>query len=95
VRRFVSALSLLCIMSLGYLAFWPVPVRPVAWVAPDSADHSGDFAQNDRLADLEWIDLAGRFGPEGAAVGPDGLIYAATHGGEILRVGEDVACRIF
>ncbi|SLN30007.1 Virginiamycin B lyase [Roseovarius albus] len=74
---------------LGYLFLWPVPVRPVAWIAPQNLGYIGEFQANDRLAKLEFIELDGRSGPEDADVGPDGLIYLAMHGGEILRIGND------
>ncbi|MEO0746544.1 MAG: SMP-30/gluconolactonase/LRE family protein [Pseudomonadota bacterium] len=64
-------------------------MQPVAWDAPADAGYAGDFAPNDRLASLEYIDLDGRTGPEDADAGPDGLIYMATHDGEILRVDAD------
>lgn len=83
------------ILLLVYLAFWPVSVQPVAWDAPENPGYTGAFKPNDRLAKLELVDLAGRKGPEDAAVGPDGLIYAATHGGEIVRIGADGAVATF
>lgn len=72
-----------------YLAIWPVPVRPQAWHAPENPGYSGDFAANTRLSKLEFLDLDGRSGPEDVAIGPDGLIYVATHGGEIIRRAPD------
>lgn len=78
------------IVALGaYLAFWPVSVRPIAWDTQKNAGFTGDFAENDRLAALNLIDLDGRIGPEDAAIGPDQLVYVATHNGEILRLEED------
>ncbi|MCV6598043.1 MAG: SMP-30/gluconolactonase/LRE family protein, partial [Mangrovicoccus sp.] len=83
----ISAAALLCVIL--YLAFWPVSVRPVAWQAPEDAGYQGGFAANDHLAALRMIDLEGRIGPEDADIGPDGMIYTATHGGEILRLGPE------
>jgi len=95
MRRFATVPSLLCMGLAAYLAFWPVPVRPVAWRAPENPGYTGSFAQNSRLAGLERIDLEGRSGPEDATVGPNGLIYTATHGGEILRIGDDGRVTVF
>ncbi|MEL6888453.1 MAG: SMP-30/gluconolactonase/LRE family protein [Pseudomonadota bacterium] len=89
MRLLLRSLAAGLVALIAYLALWPVVVQPVAWDAPADAGYVGDFAPNDRLASLEYIDLDGRTGPEDADVGPDGLIYMATHDGEILRMDED------
>lgn len=89
VRNMLWFLGVVIVCLVAYLALWPVSVRPVAWEAPENAGYTGDFTQNDRLATLELIDLDGRIGPEDADIGPDGLIYVATHDGEILRIEKD------
>lgn len=86
---FVFLVALGCLVA--YLSLWPVSVMPVAWEAPENAGYAGDFKENNRLAGMAYIDLDGRSGPEDADIGPDGLIYVATHNGEILRIdGEGV-----
>lgn len=80
---------------LAYLAFWPVAVDPQAWEAPLDRGYSGDFAGNQRLAALEFLDLAGHSGPEDADIGPDGLIYVASHDGAILRLDGQGAVEVF
>lgn len=82
-------IAAIVMVLVAYLVLWPVSVRPVAWSAPEDAGYVGAFAPNDRLTALDFIDLDGRNGPEDAEVGPDGLIYAATHEGEIIRVESD------
>lgn len=89
------ALGCLVLFLAGYLAFWPVPLAPVAWEAPGNPGYTGAFAPNDRLQALRFIGLDGRTGPEDAAIGPDGLIYTATHDGEILRVAFDGRVEVF
>lgn len=89
MKNILWALGAVTACLVAYLALWPVSVRPVSWEAPENAGYTGDFAQNSRLAALELIELDGRTGPEDADIGPDGLIYVATHGGEILRIGKD------
>lgn len=86
-------LAIICLML--YLSFWPVSVRPVSWDAPDNPGYTGDFVQNDQLAALKMIELDGRVGPEDADVRPDGLIYVATHDGEILRIGPKNEVEVF
>lgn len=95
MKTILSVLGIGLACLLAYLAFWPVSVRPVAWEAPIDAGYVGDFAANDRLAALALIELAGRTGAEDADIGPDGLIYVATHDGEILRVSETGEVAIF
>lgn len=95
MRRLFWALGALAAALLAYLLFWPVSVRPVAWEAPPNPGYTGVFEPNDRLGALEFIDLGGRSGPEDADVGPDGLIYTATHDGEILRIGADGSVSVF
>ncbi len=89
MKNILRLLGAATLCLLAYLCFWPVSVRPVAWDAPKDALYTGVFAANARLAALEFIDLDGRVGPEDADIGPDGLIYVATHGGDILRVEND------
>jgi sugar lactone lactonase YvrE len=74
-----------------YLAAWPVPVDPVAWQAPEDQGLTGDFAANDALSGLGAISLGAHEGPEDAAIGRDGALYATTVSGTILRIAEDTA----
>jgi sugar lactone lactonase YvrE len=66
--------------------FWPVPIEPVAWDAPQNRGLVDPFAPNDRLADARIVALGPYEGPEDIAGGPDGLIYAATASGDIIRL---------
>ena len=70
----------------AYLAFWPVPIRPVGWHAPTAP---GVQAANDRLSVVNHIDLHGEVGPEHVAAGPDGKLYASVASGHILRMAPD------
>ena len=81
-RVILVALSLLVL----YLLLWPVPVDPVAWEAPRDRGLVAPFAPNDSLAAASLIDLHSHEGPEDAAVDSDGLIYATTAGGRIIRL---------
>lgn len=95
VRNILWFLGVVVACLVAYLALWPVSVRPVAWEAPENAGYTGDFTQNNRLEALELVGLDGRTGPEDADIGSDGLIYVATHDGEILRIGKDGAVTSF
>ena len=95
MKKLFTLLGIGLLAALAYLAFWPVSVAPVAWEAPQDQGYTADYAPNDRLTALEIINLDGRSGPEDADIGPDGLVYVATHDGEILRVEADGAISVF
>ncbi len=86
MKRSISIIAIILLIGLGYLLLWPVPVEPVAWQSTPTNGYTGDFAANDRLQALQFIDLAGESGPEDAAVGPNGAVYASTHSGKVLRL---------
>jgi sugar lactone lactonase YvrE len=74
----------------AYLAFWPVPVQPVAWAAPAAPGYQGAHAANTRLAGLTLIPLPpGETGPEHVVLSRDGKLYAAVTSGRILRMNPD------
>lgn len=92
VLRTIGAATLLLLL---YLAFWPVSVQPKSWHASNNTGYTGDFIANDKLANLTMVDLDTRVGPEDADVGPDGMIYVASHAGEILKIGPDNSVKVF
>ena len=73
----------------AYLAAWPVPIQPVAWTAPAAPGYQGVHAPNQRLAQLNIIDLKGEVGPEHIAFGKDGKLYTTVLSGRILRMNPD------
>ncbi len=73
----------------AYLAVWPVPIQPVAWTAPAAPGYQGVHAPNQRLAQLNIIDLKGEVGPEHIAFGKDGKLYTTVLSGNILRMNPD------
>jgi len=80
--------SLTIIVALfAYLLFWPVPVDPKSWDAPQDAGLSGDFAPNNALDNVDIIKLGDTHGPEGLAF-IDGEVYMATREGWIVRLNE-------
>lgn len=72
-------------LPVAYLLFWPVPVEPVAWDAPEDRGLVDPFAPNDRLRAATLIDLGPHAGPEDVAGGPDRYLYAPTEDGKIIR----------
>ena len=83
----IGRLLLLAVVAIAlYLAFWPAPIDPVAWTPKeDPGMESGLYAPTATMDDAKLIELGGPDGPEDFAPGPDGAIYTAAHGGEIIR----------
>lgn len=83
-----------CLTSLAlYMAFWPVPIQPVAWESQAPPGYIGAHAANTRLANLQKIEIGNKgseqSGPEHIAMGKDGKLYAAVASGAILRMNPD------
>jgi sugar lactone lactonase YvrE len=85
IRRTIGAvLGVIALLAI-YLFLWPVPIDPVAWDAPVNRGLVDPFETNNRLARARTIDLGIHEGPEDIAGGPDGLIYATSSDGNIIR----------
>jgi sugar lactone lactonase YvrE len=76
-------------VASAYLLAWPVPIDPVSWVAPRNPGYNGAYAVNDRLSGAELLPIGDAHGPEDVALDGDGYLYAATHGGWIVRLDPD------
>ena len=68
-----------------YLLLWPVPIEPLGWNPPQNPGLTGPYNANNALAQAELYALAGGYGPEDTALGPDGLIYTGLADGSIVR----------
>lgn len=86
MKKVFWGLLLFLAAAASYLFFWPVPIEPLAWNAPANAGYVGRFETNTGLQALKFVDLGGDNGPEDAAIGPDGTVYAPTHSGKILKI---------
>ena len=84
-----KTLTLLTAALVAYLIFWPVPISPVSWDAPDAPGYTGPHAPNNRLAGLQLIELGDEQGPEHVALGKDGKLYTAVENGNIMRMNPD------
>jgi len=89
LKRALWTFAVALLALVAYLALWPVPIRPVAWSAPEPTGYVGAHAVNQRLAGLQVIDLGAEEGPEHVAFGPDGRLYAAVASGRLLRMNAD------
>lgn len=93
MRTKLKKIGLIVALLLGalvlYLAAWPVPIRPVAWLPAAEPGYAGPHAANTRLANLQMIDLKGEVGPEHVVIGKDGKLYTTVLSGNILRMAPD------
>lgn len=87
--RWGAGVAVAVLAGAAYLAWWPVPIAPVAWSAPAAPGYQGVHAPNQRLAGLRMIDLKGEIGPEHIALGKDGRLYTTVLSGNILRMNPD------
>ncbi len=86
MKKPTAAILTLLVLSLLYLLFWPVPVSPVAWDAPQFVGLVDPYQANDRLSLAKPVCIGGFFGPEDIAGGRDAYLYASTHSGHIIRI---------
>jgi hypothetical protein len=89
MKRPATILLALLVLLVLYLLFWPVPVSPVAWDAPEDRGLVDPFEANDRLGLAEPVSIGDYHGPEDIAGGPDGRLYASTASGHIIRFRDD------
>jgi sugar lactone lactonase YvrE len=86
-----TALAVL-VAVLAYLAFWPVPVEPVAW-RPAPALINPAFAPNDGFRGLERVGEEDLRGPEAVTVDADGRVLTGTSDGRIVRIDPATGAR--
>jgi len=85
----MKIVGLSALLLAAYLAFWPVPIAPVAWHAPSAQGYVGPHAPNDRLAALTIAPIGPEIGPEHIAFGPDGRLYTGVLSGALLAINPD------
>ncbi len=73
----------------AYLSFWPVPIDPAVFEAPENPGHVGIYAANDILSGAERLGVGLMHGPEDTAMDHDGLIYTGFEDGRIVRFDPD------
>jgi sugar lactone lactonase YvrE len=83
--KFLASWLTPLVALLGYLLFWPVPIKPVAWEAPTSVGYVGVHTPNTRLAGLQqWPLQTGQEGPEHITTF-EGAVYTALSNGDVVR----------
>jgi sugar lactone lactonase YvrE len=82
-----AQIGLALVLAAGAcLAFWPVPVEPVAWDPPEAPALTGPYALNDTLAGGERLLEDAGVGPEDVALDAEGHLYTGFEDGRIARV---------
>lgn len=89
MKKILFSILALPVLLIAYLLIKPSPIQPVNWQPPVSQGLVGDFAPNSQLSDVHSVVLSNDYGPESMALGPDGLVYAATHSGAVYRFDPD------
>lgn len=84
MRWWTRALALLLGLLVFYLLVKPVPIDPAPWTPAPNAGFTGPFERNGALTTADSI-RTGR-GPEGLALGPDGLVYTGLEDGRVMRI---------
>jgi sugar lactone lactonase YvrE len=85
----VKLLAAIAVASFAYLAFWPVPINPVAWEAPRAPPLEGRYELNDRLATIERVGAGVGIGPEDLAVDEAGNVFTGYEDGRIVLFPAD------
>jgi sugar lactone lactonase YvrE len=73
----------------GYLAFWPVDIDPVAWQSPENLGYTNVFSKNNKLSQINRIELKGDIGPEDLALGKNNKVYFSLLSGDIKFLDSD------
>lgn len=82
-----KVIVLLAVLLLAWLLFWPVPIEPVAWEAPEAPALEGPFAVNEKLADVEVLARDVGIGPEDVAIDDAGNLYVGYEDGRLMKFG--------
>lgn len=87
MKKIISLVILAAITA--YLLFWPVPIEPVAWQAPQAPALEGRYATNTVLEDITSLAQGAGIGPEDVAVDKVGNLYVGYVDGRIVRFSPD------
>lgn len=85
----MKILLIIVVLSMIYSLSWPVPIEPESWNAPSAPGYTSHHAVNQRLGQLNQIDLQGYEGPEHVAISPSGQLYISVVDGSLLRLNAD------
>lgn len=80
---------LILALAVGGFLLTPSPVNSAAWQPPSPPAMTGELAPNERLQQADLLAKGQVFGPEDTAISKDGVIYAGTQDGLIVRLPPD------
>lgn len=90
MRWILWPLALIVLLGVVLPVVLPAPIDPVAWTPDPDPGLTGQFAANDKLANVERLLEGVAVGPEDIACGPDGIFYTGLlEEGRILRFTRD------
>lgn len=79
-------IALLVVVAIAaYLLFWPVPIQPVAWQAPQAPALTGLYALNSKLSAVHTLAVNQGIGPEDVAIDAGGNLYVGYQDGRLVR----------
>jgi sugar lactone lactonase YvrE len=84
MRHLLTSLGILLSFIVLYLLFWPTPVDPESWSAPENPGYTGQFAENTKLSAVDILHLSCK-ACEDVAIDSKGNIYGAAVDGRILK----------
>lgn len=87
ILRIVLIFLILIALAAVYTFLFPLEGKVKAFDAPETQGYTGDFAENEKLADVSELSLDGYARPE-TILYRDGYLYSSVHG-QLLRTAED------
>jgi sugar lactone lactonase YvrE len=85
----MKILVVIVVALFAYLAFWPMPLEPVAWDAPSAPPLEGRYEKNERLASVERLGAGVGVGPEDVAIDDAGRLFVGYQDGRVVRFEPD------
>ena len=89
IKKIVRVILLLVLAVVAYLLFFPVAITPGTWEPPVAPTLTGQYQQNNRLAEVQRLSIGDGHSPEDVAVDSQGRIYAGLDDGRIIQLQPD------
>jgi sugar lactone lactonase YvrE len=89
LKKILLVILVLFLAAFIYLLAAPVPITPGTWTPPVAPTLTGQYQQNNRLAQVQKLSLGDGHSPEDVAIDPQGRIYAGLVDGRIIQLQPD------